>query len=67
MIPSDTRRDDMKAPKEYRSWVNWMKKKFGKKNGVVRGFYFDCPRMEIKLENSKRNYSRKQRGIERGL
>ena len=50
----------MKAPKEYRNWVNWMRKHYGKKNGCIKSFFFDNPCMEIKWNNSKKNYKRKK-------
>jgi len=49
----------MQSPKEYKRWVNWMRKNYAKKNGVIPAFFFDHPKMEVKLSNSKKNYSRK--------
>lgn len=48
----------MHAPKEIRKWINWMRSRYGKKNGVIKGWFFDNPYMEVKWENSKRNYCR---------
>lgn len=50
----------MKAPREYKNWVNWMRKFYGKKNGCIPGFCFDAPDMERKLEKSKKNYKRNE-------
>jgi hypothetical protein len=50
----------MHAPKEIRNWVNRMRKKFGKKNGVINGFFFDCPYMELKWNRSKKAYNRQR-------
>jgi hypothetical protein len=56
----------MKASKEIRKWVNWMRKKYGKKNGVIRGFYFDQPDMERKDVKSKKNYRRSKFKLNKG-
>jgi len=37
-----------------------MRKRYGKKNGVVPAFFFDSPKMDNKLMNSKKNYTRKK-------
>lgn len=44
----------MKAPREYRNWLNRLRRKHGKANGVVRGCLLDNPWMESKLATSKR-------------
>jgi len=54
----------MKASTEYRAWVNWMRSKWGKKNGVIKGWFFDCPSMELKAANNKRLNSRHKRKAE---
>jgi hypothetical protein len=50
----------MKAPKEYKNWVSFLRKKFGKKNGVVDICLFDSPEMERKLNNDKRSQRHKK-------
>lgn len=44
----------MKAPREYRNWLNRMRRKHGKTNGVISGGLLDNPWMESKLATSKR-------------
>lgn len=44
----------MKAPREYRNWVNRLRSKRGKANGVIRGCWLDNPWMEKKWFTSKR-------------
>lgn len=56
----------MKAPKEYRRWVNRMRSAYAKPNGVIQSWFFDCPTMEVKLENSKKNYNRQDLKYVRG-
>lgn len=51
----------MKGTKEYRSWVKRLVKRFGKKNGNVKGFLFDNPEQERKDANNKRQQFRKER------
>jgi hypothetical protein len=46
-------RATMKASKEIRAWINRLRKRSGKKNGVVPGFLFDLPQYEIKAAKSK--------------
>lgn len=54
----------MQAPKEIRRWINWMRKHYGKKNGVIPGYFFDHPKMEVKWGNSKKGYNRqKEKGV----
>ena len=53
----------MKAPREYKNWVNFLRKKFGKKNGVVDTCLFDSPKMERKLNNDKK-YQKPKKGID---
>ena len=51
----------MQAPKEFKDWINWGKKRkrgWAKKNGCLPNWFWDCPPMEIKLEQSKKNYKR---------
>lgn len=36
----------MKATREVRQWVNRVRRRVGKKNGVVPGGYFDDPKMD---------------------
>lgn len=52
----------MKAPREIKRWINRLRKKYGKKNGVVSSALFDSPEYEIKLDKSKKNYKRNQKG-----
>lgn len=47
----------MKASKEIKQWINNERSARGKKNGVVRLLWEDW-RMELKDENSKKNYKR---------
>lgn len=44
----------MKAPKEYRSWLKRMIKRYGKRNGRLPSQLFDIPEFERKLANNKR-------------
>jgi hypothetical protein len=52
----------LKASKEYRDWVNKMRKQYAKrnkhKNGVLPMIYFDDYIMEIEFNRSKKNYKR---------
>lgn len=48
----------MKAPKEYKNWINKLKKVYAKPNGVLCPFILDYPKMEDKLSTSKKNYMR---------
>jgi len=43
----------MKASRELKKWQRGLVKAYGKKNGVVRSCYFDCPEMEVKSETNK--------------
>jgi hypothetical protein len=43
----------MKASRELKKWQRALVKLYGKKNGVVRGCYFDSPEMEVKAETNK--------------
>lgn len=45
----------MKGSTEYKSWRKRLVKKFGKKNGVVKGCFFDNPTMERKEGMDKKN------------
>lgn len=42
----------MRAAKEIRKWVNRMRSKLGRGNGVVPGYAFDNPEMERKSATS---------------
>ena len=53
----------MKAPREYKNWINFLRKKFGKKNGVVDTCLFDSPKMERKLNNDKK-YQKPKKGTD---
>ena len=44
----------MKACREYRRWVNRMRRKFKPKNGVIPAALFDAPKKERLVYNSKR-------------
>ena len=54
----------MKAPREYKNWVNYLRKKFGKKNGRVHISLFDAPEMERKLDNDKRSQKHNKKRID---
>jgi len=45
----------MKGPKEYKRWMNRMRKKYGKKNGVIPGALLDMPKYENLVNTSKKN------------
>ena len=45
----------MNAPREYKNWVNFLRQKFGKKNGVVDTCLFDSPEMERKLNKDRKS------------
>jgi len=44
----------MKGSKEYRKWVNKLRKLYGKKNGVIKSFHLDSYLMEIEFRSNKR-------------
>lgn len=48
----------MQANREYRNWINRMRKRYGKKNGVLSSSHLDDPEMEKKWIKSKKNYKR---------
>lgn len=48
----------MRASKEYRRWINKMRKRFGKKNGVIYSGLLDAPVRWIEDDKSKKNYKR---------
>jgi hypothetical protein len=48
----------MKAPKEIRRWANELRKRYGRRNGVVYRGLWDDPGMEVKWANSKRSRRR---------
>jgi hypothetical protein len=45
----------MRAPREYRQWVNNTRRLHGKRNGVVPAGCLDSPEMERKRAKSKRS------------
>ena len=45
----------MKAPKEIKNWVSWLRSKYGKKNGGIPIILFDSPEMERKFGNDKKS------------
>ena len=45
----------MKGPKEYKNWLNRLRRKYGKKNGGIPTCLFDAPEMERKVDNDKKN------------
>lgn len=49
---------EMKGPKEIRHWINRLRQRHGKRNGVVSRGYFDYPSFEIKWANSRKQRSR---------
>lgn len=48
----------MHAPREIRRWLNRMRRRYGKPNGVVRSGNLDYPKNQIKGATSKRLYRR---------
>lgn len=50
---------------ELKGWISYLRKHYGKKNGVIPGWAMDDPRMEVKCSRSKKNYKRnpKHRGM----
>jgi len=48
----------MRCSKEYRKWVNNMRKRWGKTNGVIPSYGFDSPVMERKFGKAKGKYKR---------
>ena len=40
--------------REYRRWLNRLRAKFGKRNGVIRGALLDSPKMDRKMLNGKK-------------
>lgn len=55
------RTSQMRAPREYRRWVDRLKRRHVKPSGTVPSFAFDSPRMERKLANSDRQHKRVKR------
>jgi len=45
----------MKAPKEYKQWINSLRALYSSKNGVIRSCFLDNPHMEKKLNNDKKH------------
>ena len=57
----------MQACNEVRRHYNWLRSNYnkGKKNGCIDGWALDCPNIERKDFNSKRNYERhKEKRVE---
>lgn len=48
----------MRAPKEVRRWLNRMRRRFGKRNGVIYAGFLDNPIMERKLAKSAKQLAR---------
>lgn len=48
----------MRASREYRKWVNRLRRRLGKTNGVIPGFAFDYPRMERLMATSHKKRDR---------
>lgn len=46
----------MKAPREIKNWVRWVRSKYGKKNGTIPICFWDNPELERKWGNDKKNY-----------
>jgi hypothetical protein len=44
----------MKATREYRRWMDRMRKRFSGKNGNVSGALLDNPKMERRMQNGKK-------------
>lgn len=55
----------MKGSKEYKKWMNRIRKRFGGKNGVVKGALLDSPEMERKMAKNKRVVEKKYEGHKR--
>ena len=51
----------MRASKEIRSWINRLRSKHARKNGVIPVAHFDNPKMEAK-ENSNKRLSKNTEG-----
>jgi hypothetical protein len=51
----------MRAPREYRRWVDRLKQRHAKSSGTVPAFAFDSPHMERKRANSARRRKRVKR------
>lgn len=51
----------MRAPREYRRWVDRLKRKYAKPSGTLPSFAFDSPRMERKRANSDKRRKRVKR------
>ncbi|MCW3782891.1 hypothetical protein [Defluviimonas salinarum] len=43
----------MRASREYRKWINHLRRRFGKASGVIPGALLDCPAMERKRSGAK--------------
>lgn len=54
----------MRCPRQYRKWMNWMRSRYGKKNGVVGKGLLDSPYHERMLAKSRKQRSRKSRKME---
>lgn len=54
----------MRGPKEIRRWINRLRSRFGRKNGVVSGALFDSPEHERKLAKSFKQRRRAARAQE---
>lgn len=48
----------MRAPREIKRWVNRLRRRFGKANGVVSAALFDSPEHERKWAKSTKQRSR---------
>lgn len=52
----------MKASREYKRWVDWLRSKYGKKNGSLHISLLDNPEMERKLDNDKKSPKHNKNG-----
>jgi hypothetical protein len=51
----------MKASKEFRRIINRLRKKYGKKNGVIKSQFLDHPEYEMMEAKDKNIYTRKNK------
>jgi hypothetical protein len=51
----------MRASREYRRWVNRLRKRRGRRNGTVYSGLFDHPEMERKFANATKQRQRVKR------
>jgi hypothetical protein len=54
----------MRTSKEFRKIVNRLRKKYGKKNGVIKSQFLDHPEYELMGAKNKHAYTRKNQSTE---